>query len=136
MWTQAWHDRANAERVRRMTSGYAAYLQGANRHCAAVILAPSREEGLRSMRDRGINGPVLAIHGSLDPIVAPGNSDLIGSYVSGARVVKIQGMGHIIVPEACPQIVNAYRVHILETLIRPPGSGCGHEVTARIRWRV
>jgi len=113
MWTQDWHEAHNAERVRRMTKGYAVYLKGSDRHCCAVIRAKCRQGELQELRAKGMRAPVLVVAGALDPIVPPANGELIAALVEDARLELIEGMGHIIVPEACPQLLASFMSHCL-----------------------
>eukprot|EP00929_Paragymnodinium_shiwhaense_P013670 TRINITY_DN121518_c0_g1_i1.p1 TRINITY_DN121518_c0_g1~~TRINITY_DN121518_c0_g1_i1.p1 ORF type:complete len:337 (-),score=84.42 TRINITY_DN121518_c0_g1_i1:309-1319(-) len=113
MWSEEWHLRANAERVRRMVKGYGSYLKGSDRHCCAVVCAGSRQDALKNLRSR-TTAPVLVISGQLDPIVPKENGVLMAELVRDAKLLVIEGMGHLIVPEACPQILESFRAHCLQ----------------------
>lgn len=78
--------------------------QSANggRHLCAIVASPSRAEALTKLAV-----PTLVIHGTLDPLVTPEGGDRTAEVVPGARLVKIEGMGHDLVPAFMPQILSA-----------------------------
>ncbi|WP_340383163.1 alpha/beta fold hydrolase [Streptomyces sp. SS7] len=62
---------------------------GANRQLAAVLASGSREAILPRLRT-----PTLVIHGTQDRWIPPENGLRIAELVPGARLVRIEAMGH------------------------------------------
>ena len=58
-----------------------------------------------------MQGPVLAVHGSLDPVIPVANAHHFAGVVPGAVTVIVEGMGHIITPETCTEMLRAFKQH-------------------------
>ncbi|MES1990017.1 MAG: alpha/beta hydrolase [Pseudomonadota bacterium] len=77
------------------------YPEGASRQYAAIIADGSRCERLKSVKL-----PFLVIHGNDDPLVPPGGGIDTAKYVTGSKLVLIDGMGHDLPVELCPRYVE------------------------------
>jgi pimeloyl-ACP methyl ester carboxylesterase len=75
---------------------------GSGRQLAAIISSGDRTEGLR-----GVRVPTVVIHGTRDPLVRPSGGRATARAVPGARLVKIEGMGHDLPRQAWPRIIDA-----------------------------
>jgi pimeloyl-ACP methyl ester carboxylesterase len=75
---------------------------GSGRQLAAIISSGDRTEGLR-----GVRVPTVVIHGTKDPLVRPSGGRATARAVPGARLVKIEGMGHDLPRQAWPRIIDA-----------------------------
>lgn len=62
---------------------------GVLRQLAAIVA-----QGDRSSRLRSIVAPTVVIHGESDPLIPAAAADDLARKISGARVERIQGMGH------------------------------------------
>jgi pimeloyl-ACP methyl ester carboxylesterase len=65
------------------------YPEGALRHYAAVLSAPSRVEQLRA-----VQVPTLVIHGRADRVVPLAGGEQIAASVPGASMLELNDMGH------------------------------------------
>jgi pimeloyl-ACP methyl ester carboxylesterase len=75
---------------------------GSGRQLAAIIASGDRTAGLR-----GLNVPTVVIHGTKDKLVSPSGGRATAKAIPGARLVKIEGMGHDLPRGTWPQIVGA-----------------------------
>ncbi len=82
------------------------YPEGGVRQYAAIIGDGSRVEELRQVRL-----PFLVIHGDSDPLVPPAGGEDTAKSVPGAKHVVIEGMGHDLPVELCPQYVDLIATH-------------------------
>lgn len=82
-------EREYARAARQVDRAY--YPAGYARQLAAIVAAPSRIERLRSLRV-----PTLVIHGLDDILIPPENGRIVAAAVPGARLVEIEGMGHML----------------------------------------
>lgn len=73
---------------------------GRLRHVAAVVRCGDRSEGLRS-----IAAPTVVIHGSEDSLVSMSGGEATAAAIPNARLVILEGMGHVIPRELRPRIV-------------------------------
>jgi pimeloyl-ACP methyl ester carboxylesterase len=76
------------------------------RQLAAIIASGDRTAQLRR-----ITAPTLVIHGTKDRLVAPSGGRATARAIPGARLLKIDGMGHDLPRGAWPQIVGAIAAH-------------------------
>jgi len=74
---------------------------GSVRHLAAIIAS-----GNRTRKLRGVRVPTLVIHGTADRLVAPSGGRATARAIPGARLLRIEGMGHDLPRGAWPQIVD------------------------------
>ncbi|UCD88780.1 MAG: alpha/beta hydrolase [Desulfobacterales bacterium] len=79
---------------------------GAARQFAAILATGSRKEALKSVRV-----PTLVIHGDADPLVPVECSVDLADTIFGARLLVIRGLGHTLVPQVYPQIIDAISLH-------------------------
>ncbi len=75
---------------------------GSGRQLAAIIAS-----GDRSKRLAEIRVPTVVIHGTKDKLVAPSGGRATAKAIPGARLVKVEGMGHDLPRGAWPQIIGA-----------------------------
>jgi len=75
---------------------------GSGRQLAAIIASGDRSERLGS-----IPVPTVVIHGTKDRLVNPSGGRATAKAIPGARLVKVEGMGHDLPRAAWPQIIGA-----------------------------
>jgi pimeloyl-ACP methyl ester carboxylesterase len=75
---------------------------GSGRQLAAIIASGDRTAGLR-----GVSVPTVIIHGTKDKLVSPSGGRATAKAIPGARLVKIEGMGHDLPRATWPQIIGA-----------------------------
>ncbi|HCX69369.1 MAG TPA: alpha/beta hydrolase, partial [Rhodobiaceae bacterium] len=85
---------------------YMYYPEGAIRQYAAIVGDGSRVDELKQVRV-----PFLVIHGDADPLVPPPGGEDTAKSVPGAKHVVIEGMGHDLPVELCPQYVDLIATH-------------------------
>ncbi len=75
---------------------------GSGRQLAAIVAC-----GDRSKRLAEIRVPTVVVHGTKDKLVAPSGGRATAKAIPGARLVRIEGMGHDLPRGAWPQIIGA-----------------------------
>jgi pimeloyl-ACP methyl ester carboxylesterase len=75
---------------------------GSGRQLAAIIASGDRTSRLRSL-----SVPTVVIHGTKDRLVSPSGGRATAKAIPGARLVRIEGMGHDLPRGAWPQIIGA-----------------------------
>ncbi len=75
---------------------------GSGRQLAAIIASGDRTERLQS-----VSAPTVVIHGTKDRLVSPSGGRATAKAIPGARLVKIEGMGHDLPRAAWAQITGA-----------------------------
>jgi pimeloyl-ACP methyl ester carboxylesterase len=75
---------------------------GSARQLAAIIASGDRSPMLAS-----IHVPTLVIHGNADRLVAPSGGKATARAIPGARLMKVDGMGHDIPRAVWPRLVDA-----------------------------
>ena len=75
---------------------------GTSRQLAAIIRSGNRTEALRH-----ITAPTVVIHGTADRLVRPSGGRATARAIAGAKLVKVDGMGHDLPRAAWDQIVGA-----------------------------
>ena len=75
---------------------------GTSRQLAAIIASGNRTEALHR-----ISAPTVVIHGTADRLVRPSGGRATAKAIPGARLVKVEGMGHDLPRGAWGQIVAA-----------------------------
>jgi pimeloyl-ACP methyl ester carboxylesterase len=75
---------------------------GSGRQLAAIIASGDRTSRLGS-----VNVPTVVIHGTKDRLVSPTGGRATAKAIPGARLVKIEGMGHDLPRAAWPRIIGA-----------------------------
>jgi pimeloyl-ACP methyl ester carboxylesterase len=73
-----------------------------SRQLAAIIASGDRTAELHR-----ITAPTVVIHGTADKLVAPSGGRATARAIPGARLVKIEGLGHDLPRGAWPQILDA-----------------------------
>jgi pimeloyl-ACP methyl ester carboxylesterase len=77
-----------------------------SRQLAAVLASGNRTRELR-----GIRAPTLVIHGSADRLVRPSGGRATAAAIPGARLMRIEGMGHDLPRVFWPRILDAITEH-------------------------
>jgi pimeloyl-ACP methyl ester carboxylesterase len=72
------------------------------RQLAAIIASPPRAADLQRL-----SVPTLVIHGTKDKLVRPSGGRATARAIPGAKLLKIDGMGHDLPRGAWPQIIGA-----------------------------
>jgi pimeloyl-ACP methyl ester carboxylesterase len=72
------------------------------RQLAAILASGDRTAELHR-----ITAPTLVIHGTADKLVAPSGGRATARAIPGARLLKIEGMGHDLPRGAWPQLIDA-----------------------------
>ena len=75
---------------------------GSGRQLAAIIASGDRTERLGS-----VSVPTVVIHGTKDRLVSPSGGRATAKAIPGARLVKIDGMGHDLPRGTWPQLIGA-----------------------------
>jgi pimeloyl-ACP methyl ester carboxylesterase len=75
---------------------------GSARQLAAILASGNRTAALRR-----ITAPTVVIHGTADRLVRPSGGRATVKAIAGARLVKVQGMGHDLPRAAWDQIISA-----------------------------
>jgi pimeloyl-ACP methyl ester carboxylesterase len=75
---------------------------GTGRQLAAILASGDRTNELRSIRV-----PTLVIHGTADKLVRPNGGKATARAIPGAKLMKIEGMGHDLPRQAWPRIIDA-----------------------------
>ena len=109
-----WHTAANTKRVRRMCMGYSEYLRASSRQLAAIATSCGRIGPLAELRRRGIDFPVVAIHGTEDILVPVKNGRIFADRILGAKCRVVAGMGHLLCPEVRPELLRVFRAEVLK----------------------
>ncbi|WP_024512159.1 alpha/beta hydrolase [Bradyrhizobium sp. ARR65] len=95
-------DRSRAERIFARGLSPA----GSGRQLRAILASGSRKERLASVK-----APTLVIHGTADPLVHPFGGKDTAASIPGAKLLMIEGMGHVLAVELWPQIIDAIAAH-------------------------
>ncbi|WP_407175973.1 alpha/beta fold hydrolase [Bradyrhizobium sp. STM 3562] len=95
-------DRPRAERIFARGLSPA----GSGRQLRAILASGSRKERLASVK-----APTLVIHGTADPLVHPFGGKDTAASIPGAKLLMIEGMGHVLAVELWPQIIDAIAAH-------------------------
>ena len=81
---------------------------GPGRQLAAIVAA-----GDRTREVQRIVAPTLVIHGAADPLVAPSGGRATARAIPGARLMKVEGMGHDLPRMLWPRLIDAIAEHIV-----------------------
>jgi pimeloyl-ACP methyl ester carboxylesterase len=79
---------------------------GSGRQLAAIVASGDRTAELRH-----ITAPTLVIHGTADPLVAPSGGRATARAIAGAKLMRIEGMGHDLPRAAWPRLIDAIASH-------------------------
>ena len=81
-------------------------VRAGGRQLGAILASGDRTKSLA-----GITAPTLVIHGTVDKLVRPSGGKATAKAIPGARLMKIEGMGHDLPRGAWPQIIDAVAEH-------------------------
>ena len=81
-------------------------------HESNHALATSATSPLTKQELKSISAPTLVIAGEEDPIFPPPHGEKTADAIPAARLLSIEGMGHVLNPVFFPQIVHAIERHI------------------------
>jgi 3-oxoadipate enol-lactonase len=94
---------------------YAAFAEAAERYPATVPALLAQQAALDAhdtyARLRGLRVATLVIHGSDDELMAAINGDLVASLIPGARLERLDGVGHLFFweqPERSAELVREF----------------------------
>jgi pimeloyl-ACP methyl ester carboxylesterase len=76
--------------------------RGTSRQLAAIMASGNRTTALRN-----ITAPTVVVHGTADRLVRPSGGRATARAIPGAKLVKVEGMGHDMPRAAWDQIVGA-----------------------------
>ncbi len=79
---------------------------GVGRQLRAVLASGARNKALASVMT-----PTLVIHGTVDPLVPPEAGVDTANAIPGAKLLKVEGMGHAMPIPMWPQIIGAIADH-------------------------
>ncbi len=82
---------------------------GPGRQLGAIVASGNRTEELRR-----ITAPTLVIHGTRDLMVSPSGGRATARAIRGARLMKVDGMGHDLPRALWPELIDAIAVHAAE----------------------
>lgn len=99
------------DEARDLIRAEAAYARGLNpqgvaRQLAAIIASGNRTEALKAVRI-----PTLAIHGDADPLVSVEGGVATANVIPGAKLVRIEGMGHALPISLWGRVIDAIAAH-------------------------
>jgi pimeloyl-ACP methyl ester carboxylesterase len=75
---------------------------GPGRQLAAIIASGDRTAELHK-----ISVPTLVVHGTADPLVSPSGGRATARAIPGAKLMKVQGMGHDLPRAVWPRLIDA-----------------------------
>jgi pimeloyl-ACP methyl ester carboxylesterase len=87
---------------------------GPGRQLAAIVAAGNRSEELGR-----ITAPTLVVHGTADRLVSPSGGRATARAITGARLMKVEGMGHDLPRALWPQLIEGISTHAHESDSRP-----------------
>jgi pimeloyl-ACP methyl ester carboxylesterase len=76
------------------------------RQLAAILASGNRTPALRR-----ISAPTLVVHGTSDRLVAPSGGRATAKAIPGARLMKVDGMGHDLPRQLWPTLIDAIEKH-------------------------
>jgi pimeloyl-ACP methyl ester carboxylesterase len=79
---------------------------GPGRQLAAIVASGDRTAELRT-----ITAPTLVIHGTADPMVSPSGGRATARAIPGAKLMRVEGMGHDLPRAAWPRLIDAIAAH-------------------------
>jgi pimeloyl-ACP methyl ester carboxylesterase len=79
---------------------------GAGRQLGAILKSGNRAKLLRR-----IKAPTLVIHGTADRLVRPSGGSATARLIPGAKILRIEGMGHDLPRAKWPEIIGAIAQH-------------------------
>lgn len=83
--------------------------ESAGRQLAAIVASGDRTAELR-----GIRVPTLVIHGTTDPLVTPSGGRATARAIPGARLMKVEGMGHDLPRAVWPRLIEAISENVAQ----------------------
>jgi pimeloyl-ACP methyl ester carboxylesterase len=94
-------DEQNVREIAEMQWERGVDYAGTGRQMAAIVA-----DGNRARRLRRIKAPTLVIHGTDDKLVLPSGGRATARAIPGARIMKIEHMGHDLPRQVWPQIIQ------------------------------
>jgi pimeloyl-ACP methyl ester carboxylesterase len=79
---------------------------GPGRQLGAIVASGNRTEELHR-----ITAPTLVIHGTRDLMIAPSGGRATARAIPGARLMKVDGMGHDLPRPLWPELIEAIAAH-------------------------
>lgn len=91
------------------------YTEAITRHAAAVVRAPNRNDELKNVRC-----PTLVLHGRQDVLVDPRCGEKTHECIPHSQLVKIDNMGHSILPCHFESLLDAFERHCAKGVSAQP----------------
>ena len=85
---------------------------GPGRQLGAIIASGDRTPELRK-----VLAPTLVVHGTVDPLVRPSGGRATARAITGAKLMRVEGMGHDLPRAVWPRLIDA----IAENAVRAGG---------------
>jgi pimeloyl-ACP methyl ester carboxylesterase len=95
-------DEASLREMAALSFDRGADYAGTARQLGAIIASGHRIADLRR-----ISAPTLVIHGTADQLVSPSGGRATARAIPGARLMRIEGMGHDLPRGAWPRMIDA-----------------------------
>ena len=89
-----------------MRNGRKTNPKASERQIESIKLSGSRVDELKEL-----NIPTLIMHGSNDPLVLPEHGEKTAASIPGARLVWLEGMGHILTKQSTSKAVQEVVSH-------------------------
>lgn len=105
IWASPGHfdrDRVARQFERSWDRAGGAQAENTARHFCAIVGGTARDEHLAAL-----SMPALVVHGTADPLITPSGGDRTAACLGDAELLRIEGMGHDLVPAFSPTIVDA-----------------------------
>ena len=111
----------DTERVRDVAAR--SYDRGHDPSASGRQLGAITASGNRTPKLGRISAPTLVIHGTTDRLVRPSGGRATAKAIPGARLLRIEGMGHDLPQAAWPQLIEAIAAQAQATAaLTPAGS--------------
>ena len=95
-------DEASVREVAELSYERGLNLSGTARQLAAIMA-----DGNRAKRLSRVKAPTLVIHGTRDKLVTPSGGRATARAIPGARLMKVEGMGHDLPRPLWPKFIDA-----------------------------
>jgi pimeloyl-ACP methyl ester carboxylesterase len=99
------------DEARDLSRGEASYARGLNPAGVARQLAAILASGNRTQALAGVRVPTLVIHGDADPLVPVEGGVATAKAIPGAKLVRLERMGHALPISLWPALIDAIAAH-------------------------
>jgi pimeloyl-ACP methyl ester carboxylesterase len=104
--SRRWFDEASVRELAELQWERGVTMAGTSRQLAAIAA-----DGNRTQRLRRITAPTLVIHGTRDRLVASSGGRATARAIPGARLLRVEGMGHDLPRALWPLLIDAIARH-------------------------